>query len=63
MLALVATMAASFFLGGRGRKAVPAVADLDAVLADVDSVSVGESLRRIAIDEVADGRHAGGGES
>lgn len=63
MLVFVATIALGFFLGGRGRKAVPAVDDLDTVLAGVAPVSLGDSLRQVAADEVANGREASGGES
>lgn len=61
MLALVGTIAIGFLASGRKRRALPQAGDLDAALAGVETVSVGELLRRVAADEEAGGRQPDGG--
>jgi len=51
MLGLVAMIAIGFLLAGRIRKPPPSADGLDAALAGVEPVSVGESLRRMAAEE------------
>jgi hypothetical protein len=63
MLAIVATIAIGFLVAGRGRRATPRAGDLDAALAGVEPVSIGESLRRVAADELADGREPDGDDA
>jgi len=63
MLAIVATIAIGFHVAGRGRRAVPQAGDLHATLAGVESVSIGESLRRVAAGEEAGGRGPDGDDA
>ena len=51
MLAIVAAIGVGFLVSGRGRRFDPAAADLDESLADVEPVSIAESLRRVAAEE------------
>lgn len=53
MLGLVATIGIGFLAAGRGRRVAPHAEDLDAVLAGVEPMSIGESLRRVAAGEQA----------
>lgn len=63
MLAIVTTIAIGFLVAGRGRRAAPRAGDLDAALAGVEHVSIGESLRRVAADEEAGGRDPDGDDA
>jgi hypothetical protein len=60
MLALVGTIAIGFLASGRKRRALPQAGDLDAALAGVETVSIGDLLRRVAADEEARGRQPDG---
>ena len=60
MLAIVGMIAAGFFAAGRERRPPPPAGDLDAALAGIEPVSVGESLRRVAAAEEAGGREPDG---
>jgi len=53
MLGFVTMVAIGFLLAGRVRTPSPSAPGLDAVLAGVEPVSVGESLRRMAVEERA----------
>lgn len=57
MLGIVAAIAVGFALVGRGRRRAAAAAGLDATLAEVEPVSIAESLRRMAADEPAADGH------
>ena len=57
---LVGTIAIGFLASGRKRRALPQAGDLDADLAGVETVSIGDLLRRVAADEEARGRQPDG---
>ena len=63
MLAIVTTIAIGFLVAGRGRRATPRAGDLDAALAGVEPVSIGESLRRVAAGEETGGREPDGDDA
>lgn len=63
MLAIVATIAIGFLAAGRNRRTSPPAGDLDAALAGVETVSIGESLRRVAASELAGGREPDGDDA
>ena len=54
MLAFVAVIGIGFLASGRGGRRPPAAAGLDASLADLEPVSIAESLRRVAAEEADD---------
>ena len=60
MLGIVGMIAAGFFAAGRERRPPPPAGDLDAALAGIEPVSVGESLRRVAAAEEPGGREPDG---
>lgn len=60
MLAIVASLAIGFLVAGRSPRTVPLAGDLDAALAGVEPVSIGEALRRVAAGEAAGGREPDG---
>lgn len=63
MLAIVATIAIGFLVAGRGRRVAPQAGDLDAALAGVEPVSIGDSLRRVAASEAEGGRKPDGDDA
>lgn len=60
MTSIVMAIAIGFLLVGRGRKAVPQAAGLDATLAEVVPFSVAEALRHVAAADEVDGREPDG---